>query len=299
MSFEPIATKSILDKGEVSLLAYCGSDASIAATARVSYAAGTKQVSNDEQLIRYLMRNQHTSPFEHTFLQFHIKAPIFVLRQIMRHRTASWNEISGRYSEIANEAYVPMEEHLTTQNPKNKQTRTADKVDDSHMIRSSMVHDQASLFHNYQGYLKEGLAREVARINLPLSTYSEVVMSIDLHNMLHFLKLRFSAHAQFETREYAEAMYEMLKPLYPFTFSAWEDCQLNAVTLTVPQVETLRAVIENFKNIIFDEFDESKHPQWLKGIAETSANMQHWVSSSERVEIIDWLDSLSPKGKLP
>ena len=283
MQFEPIATTKVLDKGEVSLLAYCGSDASIAATARVSYSKGTKQVSSDEQLIRYLLRNHHTSPFEHTFIQFHVKAPIFVLRQWMRHRMWSYNEISGRYSELSNEAYLPMEEDLTTQDPKRKQVRTECMVSNSHYIRSTMEEDQENVFFHYNDMLHSGLAREVARINLPVATYSEVIMSVDLHNLLHFLSLRYSSHAQFEIRVYAEAIYEMLRPLFPATFAAWEACSLHSVTLTQPQLEALRVLVSGLA--IGNE--ESVQDSIVAAV-----NTQHWVSSSEKTEILNILQSL-------
>jgi thymidylate synthase (FAD) len=287
MQLEAIASKSVLDKGEVALISVCGSDASIAAVARTSYKKGTKAVSTDEQLIRYLMRHKHMSPFEQVFVQLYFKAPIFVMRQAMRHRTWSWNEVSGRYSEIADEAYLPNVEMLTTQDARNKQARTATPVEDAAVIRDSMQSDQASLFHNYRGYLQEGLAREVARVNLPLSTYTEVVAAVDLRNLLHFLSLRYSAHAQYEIRVYAEAIYEMLKPLFPATFKAWEACELNAVTLTETQVEALRAFV---RELALDTAYETQEAYDIT--AEQAVAGQHWDSSSEKAEIIAWLKSL-------
>ena len=201
----------VLDHGFVRLVDYLGGDQRIVQSARVSYGAGTKTYREDKGLINYLLRNEHTSPFEQVVLTFHTKMPVFVARQWVRHRTARLNEISGRYSVMKDEFYLPAGQrdrpagHRQQAGPRGRRfDQTAQQA-----IRDALAQQQTDAYDGYQRLLDYDLARELARINLPLSTYTEWYWQIDLHNLFHFLKLRMDAHAQYEIRAYAEAMFEI------------------------------------------------------------------------------------------
>lgn len=232
----------VLDKGFVRLVDYMGSDERIVAAARVSYGKGTKTLREDQGLIDYLMRNDHTSPFEQVVLTFHVKLPIFVARQWIRHRTARLNEISGRYSVMKDEFYVPTEENLRTQGTFNKQSRSETPLDPE--VAKGMVREieagQREAYSRYEAMLKGELAREVARIALPLSLYTEWYWQIDLHNLFHFLKLRLDHHAQWEIREYAKVMAGITKAVSPLAYSAFERYQLGSVQLSRESLDWLR-----------------------------------------------------------
>lgn len=231
----------VLDHGHVFLLDHMGSDADICAAARTSYQQGTKKVSNDETLLRYLYRNRHTSPFEMAYLKFHVKAPIFVFRQWHRHRTQSFNEVSARYSELPEEYYVPEVSQVCAQSTTNKQGR-AETLPQSLGIdfQNETVLQAGSAFETYHDSLSSGVARELARITLPLNTYSEMVFSCNLKNLLDFLALRMDKHAQWEIRQYANAIGEIVKELFPWTWQAFVDYRLNAMTLSAPEIEFLK-----------------------------------------------------------
>ena len=188
----------VLDKGFVRLVDVMGNDSSIVQAARVSYGVGTKTVNEDRGLIRYLLRHKHTTPFEMVEFKFHIKLPIFIARQWIRHRTANVNEYSGRYSEMKDEFYLPDVEQLRHQSTLNKQARSEEQLDNqvSLEIQEMMQDTQESLYNEYKDLLDKNLAREIARINLPLSNYTEWYWKIDLHNLFHFLRLRIDDHAQ-------------------------------------------------------------------------------------------------------
>ena len=241
---EPKYSKKVLDHGEVAIINWMGSDDTIADAARVSYQKGTSKTSNNPQLIRYLLRHKHTSPFEMAQVQLYIKAPLFVMRQWMRHRTWSYNEVSGRYSEMVCQSYVPETDLMTTQDQKNRQARTETIIPAAVEIHDKLSHRQQELYADYQYCLENGLARELSRINLPLALYTEVVASVDLHNLLHFLSLRLTAHAQYEIRVYAEAIAEMLVEIFPAVMQAWNDCERGKLVLTEQMAENL---IELFK----------------------------------------------------
>ena len=217
-----------LNAGFVRLVDYMGGDESIVQAARVSYGKGTKSVSEDRILLRYLMRHMHTTPFEMVELKFHVKLPIFVARQWIRHRTASVNELSGRYSIMKDEFYVPESNAIKRQSVKNKQGRSEDEVPTElrQKVLEVLLSDQRYTYEHYENFLKDNIARELARINLPLSLYTEWYWKIDLHNCLHFLRLRLDKHAQYEIRVYAEAMAEILKCVVPMAWEAFEDYQL-------------------------------------------------------------------------
>lgn len=234
-----------LDKGFVRLIDHMGDDASIVQAARVSYGKGTKSVSEDTGLIRYLMRNMHTSPFEMVELKFHVKLPIFVARQWIRHRTANVNEYSGRYSEMPAEFYLPDADQVRPQSKINKQGRESEAFDEhiAYEIISSMDKVQIELFAEYDSLLDKGLAREIARINLPLSNYTEWYWKIDLHNLFHFLRLRLDHHAQYEIRVYAEAIAEIVKQIAPIAYQAFEDYMLKAVRFSRNEIEVIKSML--------------------------------------------------------
>lgn len=223
----------VLNHGHVVLVDVMGNDGAIVDAARTCYQKGTRPVSDDRTLLRFLMRHRHTSPFESCSIKFHIKLPIFVERQWARHRTAGWNEVSARYSELPEETYVPTPESVCVQSATNRQGR-GDTMEEyaEEFIRHSNEH-AAKSFEVYHADLKQEVARELARINLPLSTYTEKVWWTNLHNLLHFLALRMDSHAQKEIRDYATVIGErIVKPLFPITYEAFEDYRLGAVMLT-------------------------------------------------------------------
>jgi thymidylate synthase (FAD) len=199
-------------------------DFAICQAARVSYGDGTKSVSEDRGLIRYLLRHAHTTPFEMVEFKFHCKMPIFVARQWIRHRTASVNEVSGRYSVVKDECYVPELENIHAQATTNKQGRAGIMPEDAAAdFRYNCVAYAHEAFEDYAQHIEKGVARELARINLPLSTYTEWYWKIDLHNLLHFLALRCDSHAQYEIRVFAEAMLQLIQPIVPLSVEAWND----------------------------------------------------------------------------
>jgi thymidylate synthase (FAD) len=223
----------VLNKGFVRLVDYMGSDERIVQSARVSYGAGTKSVREDRGLINYLMKNWHTSPFEQVQLTFHTKMPIFVARQWVRHRTARLNEISGRYSIMRDEFYVPDPEDVCLQSANNKQgSGAAVPFDDAMTIIREFEEDQRSLYERYEKLLSQDIARELARINLPLSLYTEWYWQIDLHNLFHFIALRADAHAQKQIRVFAEALGQCAQAVAPLAYEAFEEHRLHSVTFS-------------------------------------------------------------------
>lgn len=235
----------VLDHGFVRLVDYLGGDSRIVAAARVSYGSGTKNVRDDKALIHYLMRNLHTSPFEQVILTFHAKMPIFVARQWVRHRTARLNEVSGRYSALADEFYLPTADAIRKQSKQNKQGRAADQLPRETQTQALELFrkDQEAAYSNYKFLLKEDIARELARINLPLSTYTQWYWQIDLHNLFHFLRLRLDAHAQYEIRQYAELLGQMAKAVAPIAHEAFEEHVLNTVRLPQSLVARVRHLL--------------------------------------------------------
>lgn len=236
----------VLDKGFVRLVDYLGGDARIVQAARVSYGAGTKTVREDRGLIHYLMRNEHTSPFEQVILTFHCKMPIFVARQWVRHRTARLNEISGRYSVMQDEFYLPEPEQVRLQSQVNKQGRSEEPIppDVAAEIIERLAKDQRALYERYEEILGQGVARELARINLPLSLYTEWYWQIDLHNLFHFLRLRMDEHAQYEIRKYAEALATCAKAVAPMAYEAFEEHILNSVRFSQSECKALAAMLD-------------------------------------------------------
>lgn len=213
----------VLDHGFVRLVESMGSDLSIIRNARVSYNAEYRtgeDAGKDEKLIDYLVKNQHTSPLEAVKFTFDVKAPIFVFRQWHRHRTWSYNEISARYAELPEEFYVPELDQITTQSSSNKQMRTTEQHPEAEMWREMMKVANSNAFIVYRTMLQEGVPRELARSVLPVSTYSHMFATVDLHNLMKFCKLRMHSHAQYEIRVYAEAMFKLAEQVAPLTIAA-------------------------------------------------------------------------------
>lgn len=217
----------VLDHGLVRLVESMGSDLSIVRNARVSYDAewrAGEDEGKDEKLLNYLVKNRHTSPFESCVFTFEVKAPIFVLRQWHRHRTWSFNEISARYAELPEEFYVPELEQITTQSASNKQMRTDEKNPWAERIRYAIEHCNKEAFEVYRDLINDsGCPRELARSVLPVGTYSHMFATVDLHNLMHFLRLRLHSHAQYEIRVYAEAMLKLIEPIVPYSVKAFRE----------------------------------------------------------------------------
>jgi len=226
-----------MSDGFARLVAHMGSDADVVQAARVSYGAGTKSVSDDRGLVRFLMRHKHTTPFEMVEFKFHIRAPIFVARQWLRHRTASVNEMSARYSVIDTGYFLP--DNLREQGRANKQC-SGEVLDGDEFLLLKQKASCDLAFHTYEELIRRGVSRELARTHLPQSTYTEFYWKINLHNLLHFLKLRLHTHAQKEIRDLAEQVATHVKTIVPVTWEAFEDFELGAVTLSRLEVEALR-----------------------------------------------------------
>jgi thymidylate synthase (FAD) len=253
----------VLDHGYVVLTDYMGGDDDIANAARVSNSGQVTKKSTNRGLIRYLLRHRHTSPFEMVEFKFICRMPIFVARQWIRHRTASVNEVSGRYSVLPDEFYIPRESELSFQSKGNNQGRAEEKLspETAALILRLLKDDAESTFRRYHTFLGEdtgiflagnaskelkdggGLARELARINLPLSTYTEWVWKIDLHNLLHFLGLRLEEHAQWEIRQFAGVLYDMAKAVAPLAVEAFRDYQFQAATFSRQERELLAKLL--------------------------------------------------------
>jgi thymidylate synthase (FAD) len=229
-----------LDRGFVYLVDYMGGDASIVQAARVSYGLGTRSVTEDRGLIRYLMRHQHTTPFEMVELKFHVKLPIFVARQFIRHRTANVNEYSGRYSIMPDEFFVPPAEQVTYQSKTNRQGGAeALSPHQAEEVLRILTTEQRRVRAGYDRMIELDVRRELARINLGVSQYTEWYWKNDLHNIFHFLQLRLDPHAQHEIRVYAEAMGEIVRAVAPIAWEAFEDYQLGAERFSRLELETL------------------------------------------------------------
>ena len=240
----------VLDKGFVGLVDYMGTDNSVVQAARVSYGTGTKKVQEDRGLIRYLMRHEHTTPFEMCEVKFHIRLPIFVMRQLIRHRTAQVNEYSGRYSVMTDEFYVPKK--FEKQSKTNMQGRDESLDDQQGKLTWMMddVHNNA--YGMYEELLELDVARETARAVLPVSNYTEAYWKCNIKNFLHMAWLRMDSHAQWEIQEFARAMYGLVKPLYPVICEAFEDYKQHGVRLSRMEAGLAKAMFGDF----IDEWDE-------------------------------------------
>ena len=251
----------VLDHGFIRVIDYMGDDSSIVQSARVSYGKGTKKVSTDEGLIRYLMRHWHSTPFEMCEIKYHVKLPIFIARQWIRHRTANVNEYSARYSILDKEFYIPAKEQLSAQATNNRQGRgdliTGQQADE---VLKILKDDAVRTYDNYEKMLNErfdgtiidekksGLARELARMNLTLNSYTQWYWKTDLLNLMNFLFLRGDSHAQYEIRVFGEAIAELVKPIIPIAWEAFEDYVLNSVKLSRKEVQELSGLLEHYRN---------------------------------------------------
>ena len=253
MLYTPIP---VLDHGFVRVIDYMGTDSSIVQAARVSYGKGTKKVSEDAGLINYLLRHRHTTPFEMCEIKFHIKLPIFIARQWIRHRTANVNEYSGRYSIMDKEFYIPAPEHLAAQSKINHQGRgEVLEGAEAQRVLELLRADATNAYSHYEEMLnmdaneqildpkKDGLARELARMNLSLNYYTQWYWKIDLHNLLHFLSLRADSHAQYEIRVYAEAMLSVLKAWLPITYAAFMDYRVGGANLSAKGLGVVKKML--------------------------------------------------------
>ena len=251
----------VLDHGFVRVIDYMGDDSSIVQAARVSYGKGTKKLNQDKNLINYLLSHKHSTPFEMNEIKFHIKLPIFVARQWIRHRTANVNEYSARYSILDNEFYVPKAQDVKPQSKQNNQGRSGE-IDNNlskRYISSIKENSQInfSTYHHLLNLNKEGtpldenrlgIARELARMVLPLNSYTQWYWKIDLHNLMHFLALRFDPHAQYEIRVYADVIIEILKKWVPLTYEAFLKNRLNSLTLSSEGINFIKNKLNN-KNV--------------------------------------------------
>ncbi len=245
----------VLDKGFVRLVDVMGDDSAIVQAARVSYGKGTKSFRQDASLIDYLMRHKHTSPFEMVEFKFHVKAPIFVARQWFRHRTASVNEISARYSVLKDEFYVP--EKFRFQSKTNKQ-KSEGEFEDKEAL-NTYLRAVSVAYESYTALLERGVARELARCTLPVSIYTEFYWKQDLHNLFHFLKLRLGEDAQHEIREYAQAIAYIVKNHVPLAFASFEEHVLYGKTFSKTELETIKKYLDKEK--IAQELREKGLPE--------------------------------------
>lgn len=255
MLYKPIP---VLDHGFIRVVDYMGDDSSIVQAARVSYGRGTKKSLQDKGLINYLMRHRHTTPFEMCDIKFHIKLPIFIARQWIRHRTASVNEYSARYSILSNEFYVPERVNLSAQSTINKQGRSDDELPDdvADKVLALIKDDSEKCYRHYVEMMNEddkgniidentvGITRELARMNLTLNHYTEWYWKINLHNLLHFLALRADSHAQYEIRVYAQAMLDVVKAWVPYAYEAFVEHSMNGTNISRKGMDVIRQMIE-------------------------------------------------------
>lgn len=240
-------TITIHNHGFVRLVDHMGDDSRIVQSARVSYAGGTKNFREDRALIRYLLKNAHTSPFEQVVFTFHIKMPIFVARQWIRHRTARLNEISARYSVMEDEFYEPLDEDINPQSKDNKQGRdeTLFPPETLSEIKGKITHIHTEAYNTYRALIDKNVAREIARVVLPTSLYTEMYWQIDLHNLFHLLKLRLHSHAQREIQAYAKALYSLIKNICPSACEAFEDYILHTITLSTAEKDIVASLLQN------------------------------------------------------
>jgi thymidylate synthase (FAD) len=237
----------VLDHGFVRVVDYMGDDAAVVQAARVSYGRGTRKTTEDEGLIRYLMRHYHSTPFEMCEIKYHVKLPIFVARQWIRHRTANVNEYSARYSIMDKDFYIPSPENLATQSADNRQGRGAVlDGDTAAQVLALLRADAEQTYGHYEEMLDEtgiGLARELARMNLTLNTYTQWYWKTDLHNLFSFLRLRADSHAQYEIRVYAEAMLKTVEAWVPLCYGAFKDYRLGAVTFSAKMLAVVKKML--------------------------------------------------------
>jgi len=266
----------ILDNGYVSLVNVMGNDYSIVQAARVSYGKGTKTVNEDRGLIRYLMRNKHTTPFEMVEFQFNIAMPYHVSRQFCRHRTASINEYSGRYSIVPEVTYNDY--NINVQSKNNKQGRAEGELENRIYFQNRVKQCKNDAFELYNDMVNNGAAREIARMHLPLNTYTYFYWKIDLHNLLHFLRLRCDSHAQYEIRQYANTLAGIVKAICPVAFEAWEDYSFYASNWT--------------------RLDQELHSFWILNKDEQFIKEKAESAGMGKREVEEFFEKLEPKPKV-
>jgi thymidylate synthase (FAD) len=255
----------VLDHGFIRVIDYMGDDSAIVQAARVSYGAGTKHVQNDEGLIRYLMRHWHSTPFEMCEIKLHVKLPVFVARQWIRHRTANVNEYSARYSILDREFYIPAPEHLAAQSTVNNQGRgEVLQGEEAARVLDMLKRDANTAYDHYEAMLsqdgQQGLARELARMNLPANIYTQWYWKVDLHNLFHFLRLRADPHAQYEIRVYAEAIAACVKDWLPLAFGAFEDYRMGGVTLSSKAIDCVKRMLKG--EVVTQETSGMSKGEW-------------------------------------
>ena len=255
----------VLDHGLVRVIDYMGDDDAIVQAARVSYGAGTKKAQDDNSLIRYLMRHWHSTPFEMCEIKLHVKLPVFVARQWIRHRTANVNEYSARYSILDKEFYIPDPSNLAAQSKINNQGRGEILgAEDAQRVLEILKSDSDRSYTNYENLLssdgKPGLARELARMNLPTNIYTQWYWKTDLHNLFNFLRLRADKHAQYEIRVYAEIISQIVEKWVPKSFKAFLDYQMNSIHLSRQAIDCLKRKLQGEK-VSFEKSDMSKR-EW-------------------------------------
>ena len=272
-----LGMKTVHQLGFVKLLDVMGSDEEVENAARISYGKGTRKVSQTRNLIRYLIRHKHTSPLEMCEVKFHIKLPIFIMRQLVRHRTANLNEYSGRYSIMSDEYYLPEADYLQKQSMTNNQGRE-EAIPQKGLLQFEFnrMYDGAQIA--YENLLNFELTKELARAVLPVANYTECIWKIDLHNFFHFVKLRADKHAQREIQDYANAMYELVKPKFPLCCEAFEDYDRDAVTFSRQEMDVIRELLE---------YADTKAA--LAGMSIEDGTLERRLSKRERTEFLEKL----------
>ena len=272
-----LGMKTIHQLGFVKLLDVMGSDEEVENAARISYGKGTRKVSQTRNLIRYLIRHKHTSPLEMCEVKFHIKLPIFIMRQLVRHRMANLNEYSGRYSIMSDEFYLPEADYLQKQSTTNNQGRE-EVIPNKGLLQFEFnrIYDGAQIA--YENLLNHELTKELARAVLPVANYTECIWKIDLHNFFHFVKLRADKHAQREIQDYANAMYELVKPKFPLCCEAFEDYSRDAVTFSKQEMDVIRELLE---------YTDTKAA--LAGMSIKAGTLEHKLGKRERIEFLEKL----------
>jgi thymidylate synthase (FAD) len=273
-----LGMKTVHQLGFVKLLDVMGSDEEVENAARISYGKGTRKVSQTRNLIRYLIRHKHTSPLEMCEVKFHIKLPIFIMRQLVRHRTANLNEYSGRYSIMSDEYYLPEADYLQKQSTTNNQGRE-EAIPQKGLLQFEFnrMYDGAQIA--YENLLNFELTKELARAVLPVANYTECIWKIDLHNFFHFVKLRADKHAQREIQDYANAMYELVKPKFPLCCEAFEDYNRDAVTFSKQEMDVIRELLE---------YTDTKAA--LAGMSIKAGTLEHKLGKRERTEFLEKLE---------
>lgn len=289
---EPI---KCLDQGWVRIIDVMGDDAAVEQAARLSYQKGTRKSSDTRGLLRYLLRKHHTTPFECCSMKIAVKLPIFVERQWARHRTAKWNELSGRYSELPEEYYIPENDQVCYQATDNKQGRAGPFPEiEAEQLRNQMACEAQDAFASYRQYLDAGMSRETARMGLPVSTYTEKIWTQDLHNLMHYLGLRLAKDAQYEIRVYAEAIQQILRDWAPITYEAFVDYKLEARTFSRMELQFVRDLFGQWslnERLAFEsrgEMDPVVQGNLVGDLIKAMMD-KYGISGRERVELFEKL----------